>query len=436
MKRRLFIKSLTAQTLALSTTTPAWAVGEKQNKEDYGTHSGSETKITRLADMSLEKLRDFHIKEIEEEYLPIWNERRVDYEYGGVRPYLKEDGSYQKDYKEMYYLGRAIWVFSYLYNHFGKRKEHLEIAEKTIDFIYKYGRDDRGYWHSELSREGKVLKGSFNIYGDIYVSLGLGEYYNGTGNEKAREVAIDTAHKVTERIVSAEYMHLAGHGPGNEPGTKRLGTWQHFLSTLTPLCRYTDDYGIKMMARMCVYNILNRHWHPELGICFEELDDQFEPYPTDSTRNNRSISGWHSIQASWMCMDDALRTGNKKNFMTALEMGRSTMEKCWVDNDENGESGLHGLSNPEAKPVIAKGSITAWGALDDAMVYALLAIEHTHAPWAVDWFGKVFKVAYKHPERMIRVGLLHHPRRLFFVPQILDRMIARSGKVSDFLEVK
>jgi N-acylglucosamine 2-epimerase len=436
MKRRSFMKNLAAQTLALSAAGPVWAVGEKQNRENYNVHPTSETRITKLADMSLKELHNFHIKEIEEEYLPIWDERRVDHKYGGVRPYLNADGSYRKDYKEMYYLGRAIWVFSYLHNHFGKRKEHLEIAEKTIDFIYKYGRDDRGYWHSELTQKGKLLKGSFDIYGDIYVSLGLGEYYSETGNENAREVAIDTAHKVTERVVSAEYMHLAGHGAGNEPGTKRLGTWQHFLSALTPLARYTNDYGVNMMARMCVYNILNRHWHPELGVCFEQLDDQFEIFPVDETRNNRGISGWHSIQAAWMCMDDALRTGNKKNFMTALEMGRCTLEKCWVDNDENGESGLHGLSNPEAKPIIAKGRNSAWGALDDAMVYLLLAIEQTHAQWAVDWFNKVFKVAYEHPERMIRVGLLHHPRRLFLLPQILDRIMEREGRVSDFLQVK
>jgi len=435
MERRSFIRTMASSTLALSAAGPAWAVGQKQDGEDFDVHPGSETRVTRIADQSLDELKAFHINEIENEYLPIWDERRVDHKYGGVRPYLNKDGSYRMEHKEMYYLGRAIWVFNYLYNNFGQRKEHLEIAEKTIDFIYKHGRDENGYWISEMTQKGKFMKGSFDIYGDIYVVLGLGEYYHGSGNEKAREIAIETAHKVTERIVDPAYMHLAGHGAGNEPGTMRLGTWQHFLSALTPLCRYTDDYGVKMMARMCVNNILRRHWYPELGVCFEQLDDKFEPFEVDETRNNRIISGWHSIQAAWMCMDDALRTGNKTNFMTAMEMGRCTLEKCWVDNDENGESGLHSLANPEAKPVIAKGSNSAWGALDDAMVFSLLAIEHTHAPWAVDWFGKIFKVAYEHPERMIRVGLLHHPRRLFVVPQILDRMIARGGRVSDFLEV-
>ncbi|MBN1290223.1 MAG: AGE family epimerase/isomerase [Candidatus Latescibacteria bacterium] len=434
MHRRSFLGSLAAQSLLLTGTPYLWAMGEKQNGENYGVTTESSTKVTELAGMSLEEMRDFHLKDLWEGYMPYWDGTiRVDEKYGGFMPYLKEDGTHVDTIKRMYYQGRGIWVFSYLYNHFGKEKRFLEVARKGIDFIYKHCRDENGYWLSEVTREGKYLRPSENIYGDMYVAMGLGEYYEGTGDEKAREVCIDTCHKVTERIVSAEYMHLGGHGAGNEPGTKRLGTWQHFLSALTPIARQTDDYGVKMMARMCVINILERHWHPELGVCFEQLDDQFQPYRPDPTRNNRAISGWHSIQAAWMCMDDALRTGHKANFMTALEMGRQSLEKCWVDGKDGGESGLDSISNPEAKPSITS-RYSAWGALDDAMVFTLLAIEHTHAPWAMHWYKKVFETSYSHKERMIREGLLHHPRRLFLAPQIIGRMIERGGKVSNFCD--
>ena len=120
--------------------------------------------------------------------------------------------------------------------------------------------------------------------------------------------------------------------------------------------------------------------------------------------------------------------------MTAMEMGRCTLETCWVDGKNGGESGLTDIPNPEATPQITSG-YSPTGALDDAMIYALLTIEHTHAPWAVDWFNKIFKVTYQHPERLVRVCLLHHPRRLFFVIDILNRIIERGGKVSNFLEV-
>ncbi len=419
--------------LALSVAPHARAMGEKQEGENYGAHPTNKSVVTELAGMSLEKMRDFHLNDLHEGYLPYWDGTiRVDEKYGGFMPYLKEDGTHVDTIKRMYYQGRGMWVFSYLYNHFGKKERFLEAARKGKDFIFKHCRDENGYWLSEVTRKGKKLRPSENIYGDIYVAMALGEYYEATGDEEAKDVAIETVHGITERIVSPKYQHLGGHGSGHEPGTKRLGTWQHFLAALTPLARQTDDYGVKMIARMCVRNILERHWHPELGVAFEHLDDTFRPFRPDPLINHRSISGWHSIQAAWMVMDESLRTGHRKNFLEAMEMGRMTLEKCWVDNGE--EEGLHSISNPEAKPVLRKGANTAWGALDDAMLFTLLAIEHTHAPWAVTWYDKIYNVSYTHIDRMIRQGLLHHPRRLFFAPDIIDHIIERGGRVSDFLE--
>ena len=427
MKRRHFMSNLTLQAFALSTASSVLAMGEDRNNQNYGTARVSPTIIDRIGAWSLKKLRDFHQTELDNEYIALWDKNGTDWEYGGVIPYWDENGNFTTDIKEMYYLGRGLWIFSYLYNHFGKRERHLKAAGMTKDFTFKYCRDEKGYWVSQVTREGKLVQGSFNIYGDMYMVLGLGEYYMATGDEEARDVAIESAHGVNERIVSLDYQHLAGHGRGNEPGTKRLGTWQHFLSTLTPLARYTNDYGIEKIARMCVRNILERHYRPEYGLAFEYLNDMFEPFKPGY---NRTISGWHSIQAAWMCMDEALRVGDTKMFMDSLELGRMTLEKCWVDGEKGG---LVGLPNPEARPVEPE-NYAASGAMDDALIFALLAIEHTHAPWAVYWFDKVFTHGYKKPDRWKRTCLLHHPRRLFLCTQMLDRMIARNGRVSNFLE--
>jgi len=430
MNRRHFIGQTAVQALALSATSAVWAMGEKRNGEDYGTAAVSPTVVKKIGDRSLQDLRNSHQKELDEEYIALWDKHGIDWEYGGFMPSWNKDGTYRTTNKEMYYLGRGIWVFSYLYNNFGKNERHLKAARMAIDFIYKYCRDENGYWVSEVTREGKLVHGSFNIYGDIYVVLGLGEYFKATGDKEARDIAIETAHGVNERIVSPDYQHLAGHGRGHEPGTKRLGTWQHFLSALTPLARYTGDYGVGMIARMCVRNILERHYYPELGVAFEHLDDMFQPFKPDPVYNHRFVSGWHSIQAAWMSMDEALRLGHTKMFMDTLEMGRMTLEKCWVDGEKGG---LVGLPNPEAKPVQPK-NYAASGAMDDALIFALLAIEHTHAPWAVYWFDKIYTHGYKMPERWKRSCLLHHPRRLFACIQMLDRMIARDGRVSNFLK--
>jgi len=413
MKRRSFIQSLALPALAV----PGAAVSP----------------VRRLAGKSLEELRDFHKRELFSEYIALWDKSGIDWRYGGFFPEANVEGDPGKvTDKEMYYQGRGLWVFSYIYNHFERHERHLKAARLAREFLVKNCRDSKGYWISKFTREGKPLQPSENIYGDMYMVLGLAEYSKATGGRENLDMAVESAYGVMERVVSPAYQHLHGHGASHEPGTKRLGTWQHFLSTLTPLLRQAKDEGIDNIARMCVRNIMERHWRPEFGVMLEHLDDRFEPFRPDPQQSHRQVSGWHSIQAAWMSMDEALRRGHVPMFTAALEMGRMTLEKCWVDGSRF--SGLVGLRDPEERPrepSTVEGIAT--GALDDALVFCLMAIEHTGQAWAQKWYEKVFAAGYRNPERWRRRCLLHHPRRLFFSIEILDRIIARAGEPSDFL---
>lgn len=433
MRRREFIAGITAPAIAAATAGRAFAVGENRKNEQYGPSAVKKASVSGVGGKSFQELRDFHRKELDQEYIKLWDKSGIDWEYGGFFPDVNADGAPKYTEKEMYYQGRGLWVFSYIYNHFEKHERHLKAARLARNFLVKNCRDERGYWNSKFTREGKTLEGSFNIYGDMYMVLGLGEYYKATGCEESRKLAIESAYGVMERIVSPSYQHLAGHGAANEPGCKRLGTWQHFLSTLTPLLRYTTDEGVERIARMCVRNILERHWHPELGVAFERLDDNWEPYRADPMDNDRVISGWHSIQAAWMCMDEALRRGHPRMFIDAMEMGRVTLEKCWVDGKKY--SGLISINDSGVRPV-EPSDVTGIpsGATDDALIFCLMAIEHTQEAWALRWYDKVLKAGYSYPNYFKRRCLLHHPRRLFHSIEILDHLIARGGQVSGFLD--
>ena len=407
MKRRVFISNMATQALSLSAARSLWAVGENGKGENYTVSPVNRTAVSEIAGHSLEELRDFHKRELFEEYIKLWDWRGIDWKYGGFLPYYDADGNYTTTDKEMYYLGRGLWTFSYIYNHFEKHERHLKAARLAKDFLFKYGRNKRGYWNSLLSQKGKILQGSFNIYGDIYMALGLGEFYKATGDEEARDVAVETVYGVMERIVSPGYQHLYGHGSSHEPGTKRLGTWQHFLSALTPLLKYTEDEGVERIARMCVRNILEYHWDRRRKVMYEYLNHDFKPFPEESLRH---VSVWHAIQAAWMCMDEALRRGDVEMFRDALEMGRQMVERAWEYGQKTS------------------------GDLDDTLVFTALALEHTHESWAIYWFGKSIDSMYEKPDHWKRTCLLHHPRRLFFCIEILDRMIERKGMVSDFLD--
>lgn len=411
----------------------AWAVGEDKNGSIYGPSEDSPTVVDRIGTRTTEELLAFLKKDLEEHYVAHWDNGGIDWDNGGFVPEWNNAGEEDYHRKSMYDMGRGLWVFSYLYNHFGKRDRHRRAAKLCTEFILAHCRDKTtGWWLSEVSIDGSQLEGPYDIYGDMYAILGLTEYWKISGDDALLDIAVDTAHGITERIVAPDYRHYKAHKERIEPGTKILGTWQHFLSALTPLARVKRDNGIEMMARMCVRNILERHWRPEYGVYMEYLDDRFEPFRPGYDRELRKVSSWHSIQSAWICMDEALRTGDRHMFAEALETGRMTFEKCWLKNDDGTDAGLVGLDYPE-QPVAQSSDSPAWGRLDDAMVFAMLAIEHTHAPWAVQWFDRIFTLGYSKAESFNRNGLLHHPRRLFFCINSLENMIARGGNVSDFM---
>ncbi|MFH1068355.1 MAG: AGE family epimerase/isomerase [Candidatus Glassbacteria bacterium] len=423
MNRRRFFLSTVPPLGLLSFWHLAWAAAEEPGRQQYGAARLSRTVVDRLADRSLPELRDFQQRELDQDYLGYWKEHGIDWENGGVMPYrelMKGMPYLAKHYylKQMYFQGRALWTFSYLYNHFGRNERHLAIARHTKDFIYKYARNDDYSWASELTPEGKVLQKYSDIDGDFYVAMGLAEFYLATGDQEALATALETVYSANQKILAPDFMFYgAWDSRVYEPGTKFLGIWLHFLNTLIPLAEVTQDERVEKIADMCVRNIIEHHWRPEFGGFVELLDKNFIPL-----RESHRDSNWHGVQSAWMCMRQAVRIGDRDLFMDAMGMGRKQLRRAFSE-----------FENIDIHAPLEE--LPRWGPLEDYMLFCLLTIEHTHAPWAIYWFDKVFRFAYQRPDRFEQYDLLHQPRRLFFTIELLDRMIARQGRVSDFLEV-
>ena len=83
MRRRNFISNMAAQICALSAVPSVWAMGEDRDGNDYGTAKVSSTVVNKIGDNTLKELRDFHQKEVDEEFLGFWDKNGIDWEYGG-----------------------------------------------------------------------------------------------------------------------------------------------------------------------------------------------------------------------------------------------------------------------------------------------------------------------------------------------------------------
>ena len=81
--------------------------------------------------MSLRELRQTLYNELFQVLLPFWDQHGIDHKYGGIMCSLDYDGTLLNTEKNLWFLGRAIWVYSFLYNHFGNNPQYLEVARKT-----------------------------------------------------------------------------------------------------------------------------------------------------------------------------------------------------------------------------------------------------------------------------------------------------------------
>lgn len=417
-------------------------MGEDRGNRHFGASSKNKKAITKIGKRSLEEIRDIFKYELFDKTLPLWKKDGVDWKYGGYLPHIDESGTITKTNKRLYYQGRVLWLYSYFYNKFDKDERFLLSAKTGFDFLTKYCVDENYDWFTEVTREGKPVTKFYDIYASIYTILGLGEYYKATGIEEARDLAVKSAYRVNEIILSPHYQAPA-HGPYYEPGTKRLGTWLHFLNALTPLLKYTEDSGVEKIARMCVRYMLQYHWQPDIGLAYEVLQPNFQPHPNDffidkeilSTHNRaRWVNNFHTMEAAWMIMEEALRVGNTGMFKAGMDFGRSHIDKCWVDR--NGEQGLVQFFMPDHPETFEKGKIIKPYVFKELFIVLLLALEHDpEAEWAAEWFDRSFSYAYENKLVWPWRDTLHQPRGVMYCYEILNRMIERGGKASNFLEV-
>src|SRR3974377_886 len=133
--------------------------------------------IERLRGMTLTQLRRQYHDELFGSLLPFWDRHGIDHQYGGVMHSLDYDGTVVSTNKLSWFQGRTIWVYSFLYNHFEKKSEYLEVARNAKDFLLKNAPQPDGWWAEEFTREGRVIRPfSGDLYGMYFAAEGLREY--------------------------------------------------------------------------------------------------------------------------------------------------------------------------------------------------------------------------------------------------------------------
>ncbi|MGE0131770.1 MAG: AGE family epimerase/isomerase [Blastocatellales bacterium] len=403
---------------------------------------------TRLVGLTLAELRRRYHDELFNIVIPFWDKHGIDHELGGFMCVLDHDGTPVNTDKFLWFQGRGIWVYSYLYRHFGKDTRHLEIARKARDFALKHFRQEDGAFAQLVSREGRVLQPPKpDTSGALSIAEGLQAWAAATGDEESRDLAL--------KIIKDLFRQMSR--PSAFGSARKQGFWFINLLIATRVLRESHDAEIAEIADAAVDAIVNRHFNPDTGLNNETLNHDFTRPPGEATL---TIIG-HSIEALWMVMEEALRRKDERLFATCAERVRRHIEVGW-DRVYGGL--IHAINVdqtcyqwPVERPVGTSYAFrftgehhymkTLWS-LDEVLVSTLKTLEHQDAEWAARYFdlaqefidSKLSMKKHGHPLHLLfadrqithqphisRQDNYHHFRMLMFNMQALDRMI-RSGK--------
>lgn len=318
-----------------------------------------------------------------DEVLPWWFRFAVDDQYGGVLSMVSNTGERLGTDKFVWSQARWLWVMSAAANRLEPRPEFLDAAEKTAQFLMRYGRGQDGRWHYKLSREGEPLEGPISIYSDCFAVYGLSEYFRLTREQAALDLAVNTFEQICERLESPSFQEIAPYPI--TPGQRVFGTHMMFVEIANELSiTLGGDASIDALTARAMDHILSDFLQPESDLILEYLSRDYRPIA--GPQGSLVIPG-NAIEGMWFVAHFAQRTGRADLLPTIAQVVRSHLEFGW-DKEYGGlllNCDLNG-----GTPFLPHADKKVWWPHIEA-IYAL-ALLVPDSPW----FEKVYDWTYAH----------------------------------------
>lgn len=387
-----------------------------------------------------EKLAEYYQSELMGRLIPNMEKFVVDHRRGGfmcefdiaTKVRLSTD-------KRAWYEGRGIWFYSFLYNRLEADDRHLGIAAQSKDFILPYIPEDKGFFPASFTREGQVISGQGDIFGNLYIAEGLLEYGRAAAEPAYRAMGKDLLRKSLAICLEDGYRYA----PFKEvAGGRFLNHWMVMLWTASQALADEADPVMKEIADQCIDEALHRHLHAESGL----LTDIWVPNrKAIADRQLESCNFGLSVQLLWMVMYEAERRQDPELFMRAARLFKHHIT---VAKDEVYGGYLGYLTHIDGQQWRTDKIL---GLHEEILIGALFLVEHLNDDWAKQCADETFAYVRRHFVRQDyafwissgdrklaaantrRVEFYHHSRHLMLGLLSLRRIIKRKGQVSGFV---
>ena len=330
--------------------------------------------------LDLAAMRAQYRKDLFEDYVPFHEKYVVDKQYGGFHCTVRPNGELVSPEKTAWYEGRGTWVFSFLYNNFGREQKYLDIAARSLKLIEKCrpkGPDEM--WPKAIARDGSPASPpDVEVYSDLFIAEGMAEFSKAAGDRRYWDDARAIVLKCVRGYDRPDYNPAIGKtylGPEAPPfaGARVLGVWMVLIRATTQMLATRPDSDLQRVNDRCVDAILNQHYNPRFQLLNELINHDFSRSANDY---EKFCYAGHAIETLWMVMAEAVRRRDNALFDRTAAMFR---RHCEVAQDRVYGGLFRNLRNVDTNDWTLDKTLFPQ---QEALIGSLLMAEQTGDPWA------------------------------------------------------
>ena len=252
-----------------------------------------------------------------ENVLKFWLDNALDREYGGIFTCLDEEGKIYGEEKSVWFQGRALYIFSSVYNSVEKRDEYLDAAKLIYGFLDKCT-DKDGRMFFTVTRDGREIQKRRYYFSETFAAIGCAEYYLATGDEEAKEKAykyFETAYGIFKdpSKTTPKFNPETASYKAASPAMMMLSTAQ----VIRKLDKKFDDIVTEMIESLTV----NGNVKDFAMLENVAPDGEFVDNPT-----GRTVNPGHSLECAWFLMNEGIIRNDKELIKKAQRLTDVSME--------------------------------------------------------------------------------------------------------------
>ncbi len=293
----------------------------------------------------IDELREFALKEMNNNILPFWSREVIDSINGGFTGAIDQDGNAMAGSpKGLIMNARILWTFSAVYN-FNREPEYLELATRAYNFIEDYFADhEYGGYYWKVDATGGAPDTKKQTYAQAFVIYAFSEYFKACGSEEVLQNAqrlfevvekhcVDRVYGGYFEAFSREWQFIEDNRLSDKDMNekKTMNTHLHVLEAYTSLLQVWENDAVREQLRELIEIFAGKIADSENFHLKLFFDEKWQS-------KSGMISYGHDIESAWLINEAAMVLGDNALLRRSEELCCSMAEA--VVPGINGEGGL------------------------------------------------------------------------------------------------